>query len=104
LGGCGSKAVLPEKPRGPLVLEYRMPEGLTLNYENMEYSTQKLDVRGMGATAVSRKSMAFSIECKGLKEDNHCMTVTVEKMDASIKTPIGLYAADVQRVIESPSI
>jgi len=98
LVGCAGKKAAVKTSDG-VILQYRMPEGKAMMYEKTETSTQSMKVMGQAMDTSTNKTMAFTVEPKGLKEGKHSLTITIDSMDAGIETPQGKFTADTEPAV-----
>ncbi len=98
LVGCaGRKAAV--KTSGGVILQYRMSEGKAMKYEKTETSTQSMKVMGQAMDTSTYKTIAFTVEPKGLKEGKQSLTITIDAMDAGLETPQGKFSADTEAAV-----
>ncbi len=72
LAGCAAKtAKVWGDPQTGLILKYRMAEDQVLKYQASSDFKMKLEVMGQKMEIDGKEAYAFSVEAKGLKEDNH---------------------------------
>jgi hypothetical protein len=98
LAGCAGKKAMWKTDEGVL-LQYRMPEGEALKYEKVEDSTQNMKMMGQSMDTSTQKTVAFTMEPKGLEEGKLDLTVTIDAMDAGLKTPQGEFSADPEPIL-----
>jgi hypothetical protein len=98
LAGCAGKKVMVKTDEG-VIMQYRMPEGKAFRYEKSESSTQSMKMMGQAMETATEKTIAFTMESKGLKEDDLALTITIDSMNAGLQTPQGDFSADTEPVI-----
>jgi hypothetical protein len=98
LAGCAGRRTAVKTKEG-VILQYRMAEGKAMVYEKTETSTQSMKVMGQAMDTSTNKTMAFTVEPKGLKEGKHSLTITIDSMDAGLETPQGKFTADTEPAI-----
>lgn len=99
LAGCAAKtAKVWGDPQTGLILKYRMAEDQVLKYQASSDFKMKLEVMGQKMEIDGKEAYAFSVEAKGLKEDNHKLGVTIDSMSISLTTPQGELNADMSGV------
>lgn len=100
LAGCAvKKGDLWRDPETGLILQYRMPEYLSLKYHSSGETNQNIEVMGQSIDMEVNSKTAFSVKSKGLKEDNHQLGITIDSMSISIVSPEGDLSPDLSSVI-----
>jgi hypothetical protein len=97
VGCAGRKTAL--KTSDGVILQYRMPEGVTVVYDKTETSTQSMEVMGQAMDTSTNRTMSFTVESRGFKDGMNSLTVTIDAMDAGLETPQGKFAADTESAI-----
>jgi hypothetical protein len=98
LVGCAGKKTAIKTSDG-VILQYRMAEGKAMMYEKTETSTQSMKVMGQAMDTETNKTTAFTVEPKGLIEGKHGLTITIDSMEAGLKTPQGSFTADTESAV-----
>jgi hypothetical protein len=109
LAGCAAKTQAPVVAAKPaaaakapavkaapagVVLEYKMPEGRVLSYENTGEAVEATDMMGQSVEAHTTSSEAFTLRAKGLKEGNLLLGVTIDGMSTTVTGPQGDMSPD----------
>jgi len=84
LAGCAVKKGIWGDPKSGLNLTYRMEENQTLKYQVSSEEVQKLDMMGQTMETNSKSGMEFSVQSKGLKENNLLLGITVDTMNINV--------------------
>lgn len=66
------------------VLEYKMPKGHVLTYQNRSEQDQVMEIMGQSMDSKTLGSGAITFAAKGLKEKNFLLGVTIDEMSVSI--------------------
>jgi hypothetical protein len=82
-----------------VVLEYKMPAGQVLKYQEKSEMRQVSDIMGQSVETVLTSTGAYSFQAKGRKETNFLLGVTIDDMGMSIATPRGDMSPDLKPVI-----
>jgi hypothetical protein len=98
LAGCAAKTQAPvvaakpapaaKAPAG-IVLEYKMPEGRVLSYENTGEAVEATDMMGQSVEVHTTSKEAFTLRAKGPKEGDLLLGVTVDDMSMTVTGPQG---------------
>ncbi len=72
------------KPGAAVVLEYKMPAGRTLTYQNKSEQAQVMEVQGQSMDTQVVNSSTVTFKSKGLKDKNLLLGVTIDDITASI--------------------
>lgn len=100
LAGCAAKSAAPwGDPKTGLILQYRMAENQVLKYQTSAEQTQNMQIMGQSIDTQSSSESGYSVQSKGLKEDNHLLRVTIDSMDVNISSPQGDLSPDTSSVI-----
>jgi hypothetical protein len=106
LAGCAAKtqapvvtataAKAPAAKAAPVgtVLEYKMPEGRMLSYQNTGEALEATDMMGQSVESHTTSSEAFTLRAKGRKEGNLLLGVTIDDMSMTITSPRGDMSPD----------
>jgi len=86
-------------PAAGVVLEYKMPAGQVLRYQDKSEMRQVSDLMGESVETVITSSGAYSFQAKGPKERNFLLGVTIDSMGMTISTPRGDLSPDMKSVI-----
>jgi hypothetical protein len=97
LGCAGKKAAM--KTDDGVMLRYQAAKGKALTYEKSETSTQSMKMMGQAMDTSTSKTMTFKVESKGIENDLHTLSITIEAMEAGMETPQGKFTADVEPTI-----
>ena len=84
LAGCAVKKEIWGDPKSGLNLTYRMEENQTLKYQVSSEEIQKLDMMGQTMETTSKSGIQFSMQSKGLKENNLLLGITVDTMNINV--------------------
>lgn len=84
LVGCAVKKEIWGDPESGLNLTYRMEENQILKYQVSSEEIQKLDMMGQTMETKSKSGIQFSMQSKGLKENNLLLGITVDTMDINV--------------------
>ena len=98
LVGCAGKKTALKTSDG-VILQYRMAEGKAIMYEKTETSTQSMKVMGQAMDTSTNKTTAFTVEPKGLEGGKQSLTITIDSMEAGLKTPQGSFTADTEPAV-----
>lgn len=85
LAGCAVKKTIWGDPKSGLNLTYRMEENQILKYEISSEEIQKLDMMGQTMETKSKSGIQFSLQSKGLKENNLLLGITVDTMKINVR-------------------
>jgi hypothetical protein len=96
LAGCAGKKHPWGEPGSGLILEYRMTDGEVLKYEVASESTEKVEVMGQTNESQTSKDLVFSVTPKGMEGENLRLGITIDSMEASMKTLQGEFSADTE--------
>lgn len=101
LAGCAAKTQAPvvtttaakapaakAAPAG-VVLEYKMPEGRALSYQNTGEAVEATDMMGQTVESHMTSNEAFTLRAKGRKEGNYLLGVTIDGMSMTATGPQG---------------
>ncbi|MGD2294769.1 MAG: hypothetical protein PVF22_02920 [Candidatus Aminicenantes bacterium] len=101
LAGCAvKKGNIWGDPDTGLILTYRMPEGEVLKYQTSSETNQSLDVMGQIVDVEIDGTSLFSVQAKGLKEDNLRLLITIESMSMDVFSSEGELSPDMSTVEE----
>jgi hypothetical protein len=67
-----------------VVLEYKMPEGRVLTYQNKSEDAQVMDVMGQTMDTQTVNTSTITFKVKGLKEKNYLLGVTIEDIAVTV--------------------
>ena len=98
LTGCAAKMNLWGDPTTGLILQYRMQENQTLQYEISNTATQTMEVAGQSIDIQMTDFSRFSLESKGLEGGNHQLSVILDSVYIGIETPSGDLSPDMGSV------
>lgn len=102
LSSAPSDAKAPAVPQGQAsaaVLEYRMPAGQVLKYQDKSEMRQTSDFMGQSVETAITSTGAYSFQAKGRKEANFLLGVTIDDMGMSVATPRGDMSPDLKPVV-----
>lgn len=109
LAGCAAKTTSPgvavtpapraavKSPAG-LVLEYKMPDGQVLKYEEKQEAREVGEVMGQTRESVSIATSALSFRAKGLRGKDYLLGVTIDDMTLNITNAGGDLSPDLTPV------
>jgi len=100
LAGCAAKTapVWGELETG-MILRYQMPESQVLKYDSWGETHQTSDVMGQTIETDISSTNAFSVRSKGLEENNHKLTITIDDMSIKIQSTQAELEPDMSTVI-----
>lgn len=84
LAGCAVKKEIWGDPKSGLNLTYRMEENQILKYQKSSQEIQKLEIMGQAMETKSKSGIQFSLQSKGLKEENLLLDITVDTMNINV--------------------
>jgi hypothetical protein len=84
LAGCAVKKEIWGDPKSGLNLTYRMEENQILKYRVSAEEIQQLDMMGQTMETTSKSGIQFSMQSKGLKENNLLLGITVDTMNINV--------------------
>ncbi len=84
LAGCAVKKEIWGDPESGLNLTYRMEENQILKYQVSSEEIQKLDMMGQKMETKSTSGIQFSMQSKGLKEEDLLLGITVDTMNINV--------------------
>lgn len=84
LAGCAVKKGIWGDPKSGLNLTYRMEDNQILKYQISSEEIQTLDMMGQTMKTISKSGMQFSMQSKGLKEENLLLGITVDTMNVNV--------------------
>jgi hypothetical protein len=90
---------LPQAQASPVVLEYKMPAGQVLKYQDRSEMRQTSDIMGQSVETAITSTGAYSFQAKGRKDANFLLGVTIDDMGMSVATPRGDMSPDLKPVI-----
>jgi hypothetical protein len=96
---CASKKPFWGDSKSGLILEYRMPEGQALKYQNTMNVVQTMDMMGQEVQNVSNMDLTFSTKSKGIKNNLHMLGVTIDGLNLSVESPQGNFDPDMSTMI-----
>lgn len=99
LSGCAGKKNVWGDTESGLILEYRMKQGDVLKYEMVQEGTEKVEVMGQTNESATSKTYVFAVESKGMQGENHLLGITIESMEAGLRSVQGEFSADVDDVV-----
>jgi len=101
LGGCAARkpAVVWGDPESGLILTYRMPEKEALSYRFSTDQTQNVEVMGRSIATESHLTIGFSVQTKGMKDNNRLLGLRIDAMKVDVKGPQGPLSPDMKAVI-----
>jgi hypothetical protein len=109
MAGCAAKTTSPgvagtpapraavKSPAG-LVLEYKMPEGQVLKYEEKQEAREVGEVMGQTRESLSVATDAVSFSAKGLRGKDYLLGVTIDDMTMSVTNAGGDLSPDLSSV------
>jgi hypothetical protein len=71
-----------------VVLEYKMPEGRVLTYQNKSEDAQVMDVMGQTMDTQTVNTSTITFKVKGLKEKNYLLGVTIEDIAVTVTSSV----------------
>ncbi len=100
MAGCAARtAVVQETPPEGTVLEYKMPLGQTLQYQEVGEVKESAEVMGQAVESVTSAESTFSFQAKGQKDGNHLLGVTIDDMAIRVSSMQGELSPDLEPVI-----
>jgi hypothetical protein len=96
--GCAAKKSLWGDPETGLILQYRMQEDQTLQYEISNVATQTMEVGGNSIDVDMSEFNRFSVQSKGLEDSKHQLSIVLDSVYVGIGTPGGLLSPDMSSV------
>ncbi len=99
LPGCAGKKNVWGDPESGLILEYRMKPGDVLKYRLARQGTERVEVMGQSNESVRNTTIEFTAESKGMEDGKHLLGITVESLEATMKSIQGEFSADATGVI-----
>ncbi|MGD9141286.1 MAG: hypothetical protein PVJ42_07075 [bacterium] len=99
LSGCAGKKNVWGDVESGLILEYRMKQGDVLKYETVHEGVEKVEVMGQTNESATSKSYTFTVESKGMKGGNLLLGITIDSMEAGLKSAQGEFEADTEDVL-----
>ncbi len=108
LAGCAAKTQAPVVKAAPaaavkapsvkapagIVLEYKMPEGRVLSYQNTGEAVEATDMMGQSVESHTTNSEAFTLRAKGHKEGDLLLIVTIDDISMTVTSPQGDISPD----------
>jgi hypothetical protein len=94
MAGCAAKKPIWGDPATGLVLTYRMTEAQPLEYRQALNHTQDMEVMGQTMQVQTDKTTRFSMAPKGVTDENHQVTVTIEEVEISLTSAQGSISPD----------
>jgi hypothetical protein len=82
-----------------IVLEYKMPEGRTLSYQDDTNTTEAQDIMGQLMESYTTSKSAFTYKAKGRKDQDFLLGVTIDDMSMSVAGPQGDMSPDLSPVV-----
>lgn len=82
--GCAVKKNIWGDPKTGLILSYRMPENEVFQYKMSGDETQTVEMMGQTMKNVSKITSKFSLQTKGIKENNLILGITLDDMKMDI--------------------
>jgi len=101
LTGCAAKTgacVWGDLDTG-LVLEYRMSSGDARSYTFTSSSIQTMEIQGQSIPVESVETLSFSVEPKGMKDDDLALGITIDGLTVTVSSPRGELEADTDSVV-----
>lgn len=99
LSGCAGKKNIWGDAESGLILEYRMKQGDVLKYEMVHEGSERVEVMGQVNESSTSKTYTFTVESKGMQAENHLLGITIDSMEAGMKSAQGEFAADTENVV-----
>ena len=99
IAGCAAKKNLWGDSKTGLILSYRMPEDQVLKYRSTNELIQTMEVMDQTMEIEMTKEYNFSTKSKGLKENDHKLSVTLDSASINIFSPQGEFSPDMSPVI-----
>lgn len=96
LAGCGS--VKEAGSVDGIVLQYRLPEGQPVKYSYISSSLQKMEMMGQSMEITMESSMLFTMKSNGFKNAANDVSVTLDSVSFTVKSPRGELAPDMNNV------
>ena len=90
---------IPQGQASGVVLEYKMPAGQVLKYQDKSEMRQVSDFMGQSVETAITSTGAYSFQAKGRKDANFLLGVTIDDMGMSVATPRGDMSPDLKPVI-----
>ncbi len=82
-----------------LILEYRISSGDAMSYRFTSSSIQTMEIQGQPVPVESVETLLFSVEPKGVKDDDHALGITIEDLTVTVSSPRGELEADTENVV-----
>jgi hypothetical protein len=102
LAGCAARSTAPvgeeAAPPAGTVLEYKMPAGRVLRYQDATEVREVTDVMGMTNESRSTLASSLSFRAKGRKGTDHLVGVTIDDLTLTITGPRGDISPDTKPV------
>jgi hypothetical protein len=105
-GGCASTSgtrpteaqAVPDARASGIVLEYKMPAGQVLKYQENSEMQQVSDIMGQSVKNTITSSGSYTFLAKGRKEKNFLLGVTIDDTSMGVTTPRGNMSPDLTSV------
>lgn len=82
-----------------LILEYRMSSGDAVSYTFTSSSIQTMEIQGQSIPVESVETLSFSVEPKGMKDDDLALGITIDGLTVVVSSPRGELEADTDSVV-----
>jgi len=82
-----------------LILEYRMSSGDVTSYTFTSSSIQTMEIQGQSVPVESIETLSFSVEPKGMKDDDLALGITIDGLTVVVSSPRGDLEADTDSVV-----
>ena len=99
LSGCAGKKNIWGDIESGVILEYRMKQGDVLKYEMVHEGSEKVEVMGQVNESATTKTYTFTVKSKGMQAKNLLLGITIDSMEAGMKSPQGEFTADTEDVV-----
>lgn len=97
--GCAAKKNWWGDPETGLILEYRMPEALTLKYNSSNEFNQEMEMMGQTMYVSTSGFLLFSARSEGAERSGHRLEIAVDSMHVKMSSPQGELTPDMNSVI-----
>jgi len=77
---------IPAAAPASAVLEYKMPAGRVLTYQNKSEETQVMEVQGQSMDTQTTNTSTITFKAKGLKDKNFLLGVTIDDIAATVSS------------------
>jgi len=82
-----------------VVLEYRMSSGDAVSYRFTSSSIQTMEIQGQSVPVESVETLSFSVDPKGMKDDDLALGITIDGLTVVVSSPRGDLEADTDSVV-----